>query len=122
MDKLNEIFMMQRAFDEELCIRRSLGGITMEDWLQKESIALIAELMEMLDEVNYKWWKNPKEIDMDAVKEEMVDVLHFFVSMCIKMGMDADELHRRYLDKNKENFDRQHGRSLKKGYEIGESK
>ena len=90
MDKLSEIFMMQQAFDTELVERRHLNGISMEEWMQKETIALIAELMEMLGEVNYKWWKNPKEVDMEAVKEEMVDVLHFFVSMCLKTGMDAD--------------------------------
>ncbi|MBE5780956.1 MAG: dUTPase [Clostridiales bacterium] len=118
MDKLSEIFMMQTAFDDELIERRHLESITMEEWMQKETIALIAELMEMLSEVNYKWWKNPKEINMDAVKEELVDVLHFFVSMCHKAGMDADELHARYLEKNKENFDRQHGRSKKPGYEV----
>jgi len=33
--------------------------------------------------------------------------------------MDADELYRRYLEKNKENFARQHGTSEKKGYEVG---
>jgi len=118
MDKLSEIFMMQQAFDTELVERRHLNGISMEEWMQKETIALIAELMEMLGEVNYKWWKNPKEVDMEAVKEEMVDVLHFFVSMCLKTGMDADELHRRYLEKNKENFERQHGRSQKPGYAL----
>ena len=66
MDKLSEIFMMQQAFDTELVERRHLNGISMEEWMQKETIALIAELMEMLGEVNYKWWKNPKEVDMEA--------------------------------------------------------
>lgn len=120
MDKLDEIFMMQGAFDDELAQRRNLQGISFEEWMQKESIAVIAELCEMLNEVNYKWWKNKKEIDMDAVKEELVDVLHFFVSMCIKAGMDGGELHRIYLAKNKENFDRQHGLSKKQGYALEE--
>ena len=79
---------------------------------------MIVELSEMLNEINYKWWKQEKSVNIDAVKEELVDVLHFFVSMCIKTGMDAEELHRRYLDKNKENFDRQHGRSEKPGYAL----
>ena len=48
-------------------------------------------------------------------------ILHFFVSMCRKMDMDAEELYERYLDKNKENFDRQNGLSAKKGYELGEA-
>ena len=118
MDRLEEIFMMQNAFDTELLEKRNLNGISMEEWLQREMLAIIVELSEMINEVNYKWWKKPKEIDLEAVKEELVDVLHFFVSMCLKTGMSAQELHQRYLNKNKENFDRQHGKSQKKGYEL----
>ena len=74
----------------------------------------------MLEESNYKWWKNDKPIDEAALKEELVDVLHFFVSLCLRSGMDAEELYARYLDKNRENFDRQYGRSARKGYEVEE--
>jgi dimeric dUTPase (all-alpha-NTP-PPase superfamily) len=87
--------------------------------MQKEVLAMISELSEVLDEVNFKWWKNPKPIDDDALKGELVDVLHFFVSMCLKSGMDADELFALYRAKNQENFDRQNGRSEKQGYECG---
>ena len=37
MDKLSEIFMMQQAFDTELVERRHLNGISMEEWMQKET-------------------------------------------------------------------------------------
>lgn len=120
MDKLDEIFMMQAMFDEEVLQKRGLTGISREEWIQKETLAMMDELSELLNEVNYKWWKNPKPIDEEAVKGELVDVLHFFTSMCLKMGMDGEELHRRYLEKNKENFDRQHGLSKKPGYALSE--
>ena len=118
MDKLDRIFVMQRAFNEELVRRRHLDGIPMEKWLQMQTLAMVSELAELIDEVNFKWWKNPKPVEEDLVKEELVDILHFFVSMCLSAGMDADELHARYLAKNQENFDRQHGRSAKPGYEL----
>lgn len=117
MDKLETIFHWQKKFDNELIERRGLQDITMEQWIQKETLAMLSELAELIDEVNFKWWKNPKEVDTEAVKEELVDILHFFVSMCHKTGMDADELCRRYMEKNKENFNRQNGLSEKKGYE-----
>lgn len=66
----------------------------------------------------FQWWKNKKEIDVKAVKEEMVDILHFLVGMCINVGMTADEMFEIYYNKNKENFDRQNGLSQKKGYEL----
>ena len=120
MDKLDEIFALQGQFDAELLERRNLSHITYDEWMQKETLALISELCEMLRETNFKWWKNPQENNMDAVREELVDVLHFYVSMCLKAGMDADELFRRYLAKNEENFRRQQGKSEKKGYDVSE--
>ncbi len=118
MDKLETIFAYQKKFDDEIIEKRGLGGVTMEEWIQKETLAMLSELAELIDEVNFKWWKNKKEVDVNLVREELVDILHFFVSMCHKTGMDADMLFDMYMNKNKENFDRQHGISAKKGYEL----
>ncbi len=118
MDRLERIFELQKAFNDELVAHRDLDGIPMEKWIQMQTLATISELAELLDEVNFKWWKNPKPIDQEALREELVDLLHFFVSMCLTAGMDASELYERYLAKNKENFDRQHGLSEKPGYEL----
>lgn len=118
MDKLETIFHWQNKFDSELIKKRGLQDIPMEQWIQKETLAMLSELAELIDEVNFKWWKNEKPVDPDAVKEELVDILHFFVSMCLKTGMDAEELCERYMKKNKENFNRQNGLSEKKGYEV----
>ena len=49
-----------------------------------------------------------------------MDVLHFFVGMCIRSGMDGAALYEGYIAKNRENFDRQYGRSQKQGYEVKE--
>ena len=118
MDKLDTIFHWQNKFDTELMERRGLQDIPMEEWIQKETLAMLSELAELISEVNFKWWKNKKEVDPGAVKEELVDILHFFVSMCLKTGMDAEELCARYMEKNKENFNRQNGLSEKQGYEV----
>jgi len=118
MDKLDTIFHYQNKFDSELIERRHLEHIGMDEWIQRETLAMLSELAELLDEVNFKWWKNPKEINMENLKGELVDILHFFVSMCIKTGMTGEELYQRYLDKNKENFDRQNGLSAKEGYKA----
>lgn len=116
VDKLSHIFELQNAFDSALSEKRDLGHITRQEWMQKEILAVLSELAELLDEVQFKWWKNPTPMNEEAAKEELVDILHFFVSMCLKMDMDADELYRRYLEKNKENFDRQEGKSDRDGY------
>lgn len=118
MDKLEKIFAMQKQLNEDIASRRDLGDISKEEWIQKQTLAMISELSELLDEVNFKWWKNKKPVDDQLVKEELVDILHFFVSMCLVYDMDADELCSMYMDKNKENFDRQEGLSSKAGYDA----
>lgn len=69
-----------------------------------------------MEEARYKWWKNAEPIDVAKLHEELVDVFHFFVSMCLDAGLDAEGLYQGYLAKNRENFDRQNGRSGKAGY------
>lgn len=119
LDKLEHIFALQAAFDQELTERRHLEG-DVETWIQREVLAIISELGELLAEVNFKWWKNPKPVDLDAVKEELVDILHFFVSMCLKAGFSAEDIYLAYLEKNNENFKRQAGLSAKEGYDVRE--
>ena len=117
-DMLQVIFDLQRKFDTEIVEKRNLKGISPDEWIQKEVLAMLSELAELLAEVNFKWWKNPKEINYENIKGELIDILHFFASMCIKIGMDAPEVYERYREKNKENFLRQYGKSSKTGYEL----
>lgn len=119
MDRLEEIFTLQKQFNDDVIITRKLEGSD-EQWIQRYMMAMFVEMAELLDETNYKWWKNPKVVDEDALKEELVDILHFFISLCIRSGMDAEELYSRYLDKNKENILRQQGKGKKSGYSLKE--
>lgn len=121
MDKLEQIFAMQKALNDEIIETRGLQGITFEEWQQRLTLAMLSELAELIDGVNFKWWKNRKPVDTEYVKEEIVDILHFFVTMSLHAGMDANELFERYIAKNQENFDRQHGKSQKPGYYIRET-
>lgn len=114
-DMLKEIFRLQERFDEAVIEHRGLE-YSREVWIQKEVLAIISELSEILDEVNFKWWKDPKEIDGERLTEEMVDVLHFFVSMCLKAGIGPEKLYQAYVKKNQENFARQEGATNRPGY------
>lgn len=116
VDKLEEIFRLQASFNEELFRTRGLDASDTETWIQRLTLAMLSEMAELLDEVNFKWWKNKKEFRPDLAKGELVDILHFFVSMCQRVGMNAQELFDLYLEKNRENFQRQQGISAKPGY------
>ncbi len=121
MDKLDVIFDMQEKFDQDVIANRGLENITPEEWIQKQTLAMLSELAELIAEVNFKWWKNSKPINIDNVREELVDVLHFFVGMCNRAGMGSEELFSRYIKKNEENFKRQYGKSKKQGYELSDT-
>ena len=112
---LKEIFRLQAKFDQAVIDHRGLN-FSKEIWIQKEILAIISELSEILEEVNFKWWKDPRRVDQKRLEEEIVDVLHFFVSMCLKAGIEPEELYQAYLKKNKENFARQKGESERQGY------
>lgn len=116
-DKLDVLFRMQAGLDAYIRDKRELK-YTRGEWVCKKALALMVELGEVVEEAKYKWWKNAADIDDAKLKEEIVDVLHFFLGMCIDSGMTADELFDIYMKKNKENYDRQNGLSEKKGYEL----
>lgn len=73
--------------------------------------AIIHEAVELEDELGWKWWKTAKGVDSARAKEEAIDVLHFLLSLFIKLGMDAKEVEEAYRRKWHVNMDRQN-----KGY------
>ncbi|MAH80232.1 MAG: dUTPase [Rickettsiales bacterium] len=75
-------------------------------WFLNFELALKQESAEAIDSLNWKWWKKDDD-DWDNVKVELVDMLHFWVSMCTMAGMDAKEVFELYAKKNKLNFKRQ---------------
>lgn len=115
-DKLDTIFRLQALFDDELARRRGLDFADRGLWVQREMTAMMVEACEVLSEVNYKWWKDRKEIHRDKVLDEMADILHFFTAACLRMGFTASDLFSAYCAKNRENFRRQCGESERQGY------
>lgn len=120
MDKLDIIFEEQRKLDQEIIDLRHLDVSNKGEWIQKKTLAVLSELAELLDEVNFKWWKNPKELEVDKIQEEIVDIVHFVVSMCLTSGMSSEDLYSIYIKKNQENHNRQEGKSIKPGYDINQ--
>ena len=44
MDRLEEIFTMQKALNMDIRARRNLQGISHEEWVQKQALALYVEM------------------------------------------------------------------------------
>ncbi len=86
--------------------------IRRERFLQFE-LALRQECAEAVDSLAWKWWKKGED-NWPNIKVELVDILHFWVSMCTVAGLTASEVLDLYLKKNHLNHHRQD-----QGYQEG---
>ena len=69
-------------FKKMVELQHQLNKQVAEDYLDKNfnwNSAIIAESGELLDSLGYKWWKK-QEPDMENVKVEAIDLLHFVIS------------------------------------------
>ena len=106
---------LQDVFEKQIELNKRINENLYEDIKNPEvkrqkflefEVALRQESAEAVDSLNWKWWKKDDD-DWDNVKVELVDMLHFWVSMCTIAGMEAKEVFELYAKKNKLNFKRQ---------------
>lgn len=108
MDKLEEIFSQQYELNKRIGI--DTAALSKEDqvkWVLNYSRALAQENAELVDSVPWKWWAKYQEFDVQNAKVEVVDMLHFLVSLAQTLGMSAEDVHAMYTKKNKINHQRQ---------------
>ncbi len=123
-DMLNTMFEMQEALNTKIG-RPSLrwkDKIKEEDhhalliagWRLDDLIkAVSSELEELRNCTYWKHWQKEalegnryKIHDLKEAKKEVIDLLHFFISIALWVGMDAEEMYDLYVKKNKINFKR----------------
>ena len=119
VDKLTQMYGMQTALDGRIIAERGIEK-SLDEWVTGLTIAMESEIDEIRREINWKWWKNPKEVDMEALQGEVIDLWHFLLSLSREVGLAPDDIHRLYIEKNAENHDRQAGLSDKGGYNVKE--
>lgn len=90
-----------------------LEGAALADYLRWNSLALIKELGEALDETDWKPWTVTEAgfYNRDAFVGEMVDVLHFAANMLVAARCTDRELTERYEAKQQKNRDRMASKS-----------
>ena len=84
-----------------------LKGMTQEQMFLENTRAMVHEVIETENEVNWKHWKLPVPVDEDKLKGEIADQFIFLINQCNIAGMDANELLGLTLDKININIDRQ---------------
>jgi len=75
-------------------------------WLLKYSKAMSGEVTELDEELLWKWWSRD-EIDIQNIRVELIDILHFLVSAMICAGLTAEKVFDIYNQKHAVNVNRQ---------------
>jgi len=75
-------------------------------WLSRYTKAMGEELDELKADLLWKWWSKDT-IDIQNIRVELIDILHFLVSAMISAGLSADKVHDIYRQKHAANLARQ---------------
>ncbi len=87
--------------------QENIGPNTLtNEWLTKYLVALDDESRELREELLWKWWSKDT-LNMQNIRVEIIDQLHFWVSLAMSAGMTADDVNSIYEQKWKKNFERQ---------------
>ena len=118
-DKLEEMLSLQSRLQSLYGAHPDdMDAIDRQRLIGNMTLAATDELHEFLNRTPWKPWKVYRSSDFDPtpdelkeIKMELVDVLHFWMVLCLAFNMSADEIFGFYMAKNKENIDR-----LDRGY------
>lgn len=128
-DKLQDIFTLQGELNDGIFKKQDIRGpdgqvLTMSAiraaleknefgpnglpnaWLRNYLRALQAEATELEQDLLWKWWSKDK-IDIQNIRVEIVDLMHFLTSLALTAGLSAEEFHRLYTAKHRVNQERQ---------------
>ena len=128
-DKLDQLFALQLELNDRIFAKKDIRDnegkvLTMaalmaeaqksglgpntkvNEWLGKYLQALDDESRELKEELLCKWWSKD-HLDMQNIRVEIIDQLHFWMSLAMTAGLDAEGVFRIYMQKNAVNHARQ---------------
>jgi len=107
-DMFAHIFEMQEALNARIGVKPAeMTDEERQQWILQYTRAMSQEIAELIDSVPWKWWAKYQEFDKQNARVEVVDILHFMVSIAQCLGMSAEDMYDIYLKKNEVNFQRQ---------------
>ncbi len=98
---------LKRMLLKQKQLQAKLGNNFNQNFINIMTLAAIDELMESIRETPWKPWKKNQKFNIENYKNELIDVQHFLNNLYLAAGMDAEEIYKRYMNKNKENIKRQ---------------
>ena len=129
-DKLERLFDMQAKLNDYVFKKRNIRNVDGQQltmfglldeadkqldltsngdtntWLMRYLKALLEEGKEVEELLHWKFWSSSM-LDLPHIQEEIIDILHFWISLALVSGMDADTVFTKYIEKNQVNIERQ---------------
>lgn len=107
-DRLETLFNMQEALNLRIGVNtREMTDEARTHWVLNYCRAMTQEIAELTDSVPWKWWAKYQTFDQQNCRVEVVDLLHFLISLAQVLGMSAEDVFQAYAKKNEVNFQRQ---------------
>lgn len=110
-DMLGDVFARQRDLADYYLSMRPDGFYSWPalDRCTTWTRAIVHECCEMDNELNWKPWKNARDLESNREERllEMADIFHFFVQLALDQGFSAEDVYAAYVAKNEENRRRQ---------------
>lgn len=87
----------------------ALSGRERAEYIRWNALAVVSELDEFLQEVQWKPWAQDEGLIMNPIRAEaeLVDMLHFVGNLLLAIGAEPDSLWRAYQAKHEVNQRRQ---------------
>jgi len=107
-DKLSEIFELQRSLNLRIGVDTArMTDEQRQEWVLNYARAVTQEVAELTDSVPWKWWAKYQKFDKQNARVEVVDMLHFLVSLAQVLEMTAQDVYDAYTKKHAVNVQRQ---------------
>ena len=107
-DKLEEIFRLQEQLNKRIGVdTQHLTDEQRQQWVLNYCRAMTQEIAELTDSVPWKWWAKYQKFDKQNARVEVIDLLHFLISIAQVLEMTPEDFFDAYTKKHKVNFARQ---------------
>ena len=107
-DKLAAVFYLQKLLNRRIGVDTDkMDDKQRQQWVLNYCRAMSQEVAELTDCVPWKWWASYQKFDKQNARVEIVDLLHFLVSLAQVMEISADDLFEAYTEKHRVNLGRQ---------------
>ena len=108
LDKLDEIFRLQEQLNKRLGVDTpNMTDEQRQQWVLNYCRAMTQEIAELTDSVPWKWWAKYQKFDKQNARVEVIDLLHFLISIAQVLEMAPADFYEAYTKKHQVNLARQ---------------